>query len=121
MLDRHSDAHATAETQRALDRGIADRQGLLRFLAHRQFPYLSKKEEKDEGTVENYLEAKLGDLKLDGGYPYMGYNGRWNKKADTCYTWWACSTLKVSPTAREASFLLSYGMLADNTDDLVCF
>ncbi|KAL7793057.1 terpenoid cyclases/protein prenyltransferase alpha-alpha toroid [Trichoderma ceciliae] len=96
LLDRHSDATtAAAETKRAMDRGIADRNGLLRFLAHRQFTYLSKKEENDDGAVENYLEAKLGDLKLDGKYPYTGYNGRWNKKADTCYTWWACSTLRL--------------------------
>ncbi|RFU76537.1 farnesyltransferase geranylgeranyltransferase type-1 subunit alpha [Trichoderma arundinaceum] len=95
LLDRHSDVAATGEAKRAIERGIADRQGLLRFLAHRQFTYLSKKEETDEGAAENYLEAKLGDLNLDGGYPYTGFNGRWNKKADTCYTWWACGTLKL--------------------------
>jgi geranylgeranyl transferase type-1 subunit beta len=94
MLDRHSDSLATGETRRALDRGVADRERLLRFLAHRQFKYLSKQEEAEDSTV-NYLEAKLGDLSLEG-IPYTGFNGRWNKKADTCYTWWACGTLKVS-------------------------
>ncbi|EGR51144.1 uncharacterized protein TRIREDRAFT_57010 [Trichoderma reesei QM6a] len=89
----HSDSLATGETRRALDRGVADRERLLRFLAHRQFKYLSKQEEAEDSTV-NYLEAKLGDLSLEG-IPYTGFNGRWNKKADTCYTWWACGTLKM--------------------------
>ncbi|KAL7809685.1 terpenoid cyclases/Protein prenyltransferase [Trichoderma aethiopicum] len=94
MLDRHSGASAAGETKRALDRGVADRERLLRFLAHRQLKYLSKQEEAEDNTV-NYLEAALGDLSLEGGIPYTGFNGRWNKKADTCYTWWACGTLKM--------------------------
>ncbi|EHK18164.1 uncharacterized protein TRIVIDRAFT_45023 [Trichoderma virens Gv29-8] len=95
LLDRHSEAFTPGETKRALDRGIADRPSLLRFLAARQFPYLAAKEQKEDETVVNYLEAKLGELDLDGGFPYTGFNGRWNKKADTCYTWWACGTLRL--------------------------
>ncbi|UKZ79767.1 hypothetical protein TrVFT333_007529 [Trichoderma virens FT-333] len=95
LLDRHSEAFTPGETKRALDRGIADRPSLLRFLAARQFPYLAAKEQKEDETVVNYLEAKLGELNLDGGFPYTGFNGRWNKKADTCYTWWACGTLML--------------------------
>lgn len=81
-----------------MDRGIADRTKLLKFLAHRQFKYLSNTEAiaSDEGKSENHLEAKLGDLSLDGERAYTGFNGRWNKKADTCYTWWACSMYRVS-------------------------
>lgn len=96
MLDRHSDK--AADVKRAMDSGIADRAKLLKFLAHRQFKYLSNTEAiaSDEGSTENHLEAKLGDLSLDGERAYTGFNGRWNKKADTCYTWWACSMYRVS-------------------------
>ncbi|KAM0522457.1 hypothetical protein ACHAPE_002047 [Trichoderma viride] len=95
MLDRHSDAAANAKG--AMDSGIADRAKLLKFLAHRQFKYMSNTEAiaSDEGSTENYLETKLGDLSLDGERAYTGFNGRWNKKADTCYTWWACSMFRL--------------------------
>lgn len=88
-----------------MDRGIADRPKLLKFLAHRQIKYLSEREKNDNGTAEHYLEATLGDLSLDGEYPYTGYNGRWNKKADTCYTWWACGTFNVSLTVVDVFYL----------------
>ncbi|KAK1241308.1 hypothetical protein MKX08_001282 [Trichoderma sp. CBMAI-0020] len=95
MLDRNSGTAANAN--RAMDNGIADRAKLLKFLAHRQFKYLSNTEAiaSDGGSTENYLEAKLGDLSLDGERAYTGFNGRWNKKADTCYTWWACSMFRL--------------------------
>ncbi|KAL7935502.1 terpenoid cyclases/protein prenyltransferase alpha-alpha toroid [Trichoderma chlorosporum] len=95
LLDRHSEAFAPGETNRALDRGIADRQGLFKFLSHRQFQYLSKKEESRDDSAVNHLEAVLEDLSLDEGFPYTGFNGRWNKKADTCYMWWACGALTL--------------------------
>jgi geranylgeranyl transferase type-1 subunit beta len=100
MLDRHSGMAGNAKG--ALDSGIADRAKLLKFLAHRQFKYLSNTEAiaSDEGSTVNYLEAKLGDLSLDGERAYTGFNGRWNKKADTCYAWWATSMLRVSLLAR---------------------
>jgi hypothetical protein len=27
---------------------------------------------------------------------HVGFNGRWNKKADTCYCWWVGGALSVS-------------------------
>lgn len=41
---------------------------------------------------ENFLESKAGELDLG----HIGFNGRWNKKADTCYCWWVGGTLAVS-------------------------
>ncbi|KAJ4855004.1 prenyltransferase and squalene oxidase repeat domain-containing protein [Trichoderma breve] len=95
LLDRHSETFTPGETKRALDRGIANRQSLLRFFASRHFPYLAKEEETRDETAVNHLQAKLGELSLDGRLPYVGFNGRWNKKADTCYTWWACGALRL--------------------------
>ncbi|KAK5991770.1 Geranylgeranyl transferase type-1 subunit beta-like protein [Cladobotryum mycophilum] len=93
LLDRQPSSRS------ALQDGIANRPAFLKWLAHRQFAYLSSQEEKDE-TEENYLEAKLGELKLeDGCCRHVGFNGRWNKKADTCYCWWVGGTLHLLDSA----------------------
>lgn len=79
----------------ALERGIAERDTLLKFLSHRQFPYLAQAEEDEEEEAENLIELELGKLSLETGCRHVGYNGRWNKKADTCYCWWTGGTLSV--------------------------
>lgn len=76
-----------------MDEGIADRQGLLKFLAGRPFAYLADEEDEDEGEAENFVDTQLENL--DKGCRHVGFNGRWNKKADTCYTWWTVGTLAV--------------------------
>lgn len=91
LLDRPQDSSA-AQTEKALKDGIPNREGLFQFLAARQFAYLAQEEEDDE-EEENFLEAKLGDAE---SYSHVGFNGRWNKKADTCYCWWVGGTLAVS-------------------------
>ena len=78
---------------KTVDAGVQDREKLLRFLAQRQFSYVDSDDEDDEDDdEENYVEAKLGNLRLDAP---VGFNGRWNKRADTCYTWWVAGTLGV--------------------------
>lgn len=71
---------------------------LLRFLAGRQLAYVDPPEgeesdDEDEGIVG--CEAELG-----AGCEHVGFNGRWNKRADTCYCWWVGGTLKVCPSTR---------------------
>lgn len=39
----------------------------------------------------------MGSLSLEEGCRHVGFNGRWNKKADTCYCWWVAGTLAASP------------------------
>lgn len=96
FLDRApSSPYLPSESKTAMSEGIADRQGLLGFLAHRQFEYLSRQEESDE-EEENFLQSELGSLSLEDGCKHVGFNGRWNKKADTCYCWWVGGTLHVS-------------------------
>lgn len=73
---------------------MPNREGLLRFLAYRQFEYL-KQEEEDDEVEDNFIESGLGELSLSDGCSHVGYNGRWNKKADTCYCWWTGATLAV--------------------------
>ncbi|POR34973.1 Geranylgeranyl transferase type-1 subunit beta [Tolypocladium paradoxum] len=94
MLDRPlspSSPHGGA----AIKQGVADRQGLINFLVHRQFTYLAQEEEEDDDEGENFIESKLGALSLSEGCGHVGYNGRWNKKADTCYCWWVAGTLAM--------------------------
>ncbi|KAL2692507.1 hypothetical protein Neosp_002917 [[Neocosmospora] mangrovei] len=88
LLDRPLDSTSAHPPESALKQGIPNREGLLQFLASRQFAYLAKEEEEDE-VEENFLESKLGET----NYGHVGFNGRWNKKADTCYCWWVGGTL----------------------------
>jgi geranylgeranyl transferase type-1 subunit beta len=92
LLDRPLDSTSAHPPESALKQGIPNREGLLQFLASRQFAYLAKEEEEDE-VEENFLESKLGET----NFGHVGLNGRWNKKADTCYCWWVGGTLAVSP------------------------
>ncbi|KAF4470188.1 farnesyltransferase geranylgeranyltransferase type-1 subunit alpha [Fusarium albosuccineum] len=87
LLDRPLDS-TSSPSDKALKEGIPDREGLLKFLASRQFVYLPKEEEEDE-VEENFIESKVGEE----NYGHVGLNGRWNKKADTCYCWWVGGTL----------------------------
>ncbi|KIL93050.1 Protein prenylation [Fusarium avenaceum] len=88
--DRPLDSTSTHSPEQAMKEGIPDREGLVQFLAARSFPYLVK-EEADDEVEENFLEPKAGEL----DYGHVGFNGRWNKKADTCYCWWVGGTLAM--------------------------
>ncbi|ODA77745.1 hypothetical protein RJ55_06347 [Drechmeria coniospora] len=100
MLDRPSSgsrhrSHLGPQSD-AMGRGVSDRRRLVHFLVHRQFEYLAPQEEHDDdGGGENYIESALGRLDMTQGRHYVGYNGRWNKKADTCYCWWVAATLAM--------------------------
>ncbi|KAM0209527.1 hypothetical protein ACHAQD_011113 [Fusarium lateritium] len=88
--DRPLDSMSPHPPEQAMRDGIPNREGLVQFLASRSFPYLVKEEEDDE-VEENFLEPKAGEL----DYGHVGFNGRWNKKADTCYCWWVGGTLAM--------------------------
>ncbi|KAF9779952.1 hypothetical protein IL306_000938 [Fusarium sp. DS 682] len=90
LLDRPLDSTSPHPPEKALQKGVPNREGLLQFLASRSFAYLVKEEEEDE-VEENFLESKAGELDLG----HIGFNGRWNKKADTCYCWWVGGTLAM--------------------------
>lgn len=97
MLDRPPSSTSSHTSSAAIEKGVPDRAALIRFLVHRQFNYLAPKEEADsESDNQNFIETELGGLSLDNGCSHVGWNGRWNKKADTCYCWWVAGTLSVS-------------------------
>jgi len=72
--------------------------GLIRWLASRQFIYLTPSgdddAESDEEDAVNFTLPKcLADLSLEENQRYVGVNGRCNKAADTCYSWWVGASL----------------------------
>lgn len=74
--------------------------GLLHWLTSRQFVYLEPPKPDDEGEddeeedEDNFLlPQRLSDLSLANNVRHVACNGRCNKVADTCYTWWVGAAL----------------------------
>lgn len=69
----------------------------MKFLAHRQFRYVGPGEDDDSDAsiADDQLPEALCGLSLDET-SCVGFNGRCNKVADTCYCWWVGGTLSVS-------------------------
>ncbi|KAJ9133252.1 Prenyltransferase and squalene oxidase [Pleurostoma richardsiae] len=103
LLDRPSHKQGTSfEDSEALRRGIADHAALTEWLASRQLMYLEhnpgKRDDIDGDDPENANFAEppsLTYLSLDESIRYIGFNGRCNKIADTCYTWWVSGALSI--------------------------
>ncbi|PHH92171.1 hypothetical protein CDD83_8557 [Cordyceps sp. RAO-2017] len=96
MLDRSSSSpHDSPGQAAATKQGVADCAALISFLARRQFEYLAQQEEEDDGEGENLIEPGPGQPSSSPDCSHAGYNGRWNKKADTCYCWWVAATLTM--------------------------
>ncbi|PHH76437.1 hypothetical protein CDD80_1546 [Ophiocordyceps camponoti-rufipedis] len=93
MLDRPMSSSGTGRGGKSIESGIEDRSALVDFLAQRQFRYLAREEEACQASDgDNLIEARLGS---EEECCHVGCNGRWNKKADTCYCWWVAGTLDM--------------------------
>ncbi|KAK3376857.1 terpenoid cyclases/protein prenyltransferase alpha-alpha toroid [Lasiosphaeria ovina] len=100
LLDRPWEGSTAGHASR-LHQGIRDKPGLVHWLASRQFVYLlplgggaaAESFDRDEDPVNFVLPAALGDLALDENTRHVGFNGRCNKIADTCYCWWVGAAL----------------------------
>lgn len=96
LLDRPSEQGATPHRSETLKRGVPNMSLLLKFLVYRQFEYLENaNDSEDADTVNFVLPETLGELSLNDSTRCVGFNGRCNKVADTCYCWWVGGTLKV--------------------------
>ncbi|KAH8900930.1 prenyltransferase and squalene oxidase [Thozetella sp. PMI_491] len=94
LLDRPLEGGKVSEPSKAVQAGIRDIPALVHWLASRQFVYLEPSEDEDDDEEDNPVHpASLDDLILDEKTSLVGFNGRCNKVADTCYTWWAAGTL----------------------------
>ncbi|KAF4835728.1 Geranylgeranyl transferase type-1 subunit beta [Colletotrichum tropicale] len=94
LLDRPPSQGATPHRSATVEKGLADVELLVKFLVYRQFDYFEK-EEDEEDDPNFVLPDALGQLTLDENTRFVGFNGRCNKVADTCYCWWVGGTLQM--------------------------
>jgi len=73
----------------SLSDGITNLDLTLRWLAFRQTTYLD--EDDEEGMELEDVKDSISQPLL----PWVGLNGRCNKLADTCYSWWGAASLAL--------------------------
>ncbi|KAK4241207.1 terpenoid cyclases/protein prenyltransferase alpha-alpha toroid [Achaetomium macrosporum] len=103
LLDRPVEDSTAPHRSEILHSGIRNMPGLIHWLSSRQFVYLEPEppanaaeydERADDDEEVNFLLPKrLSDLSLSESLRYVACNGRCNKVADTCYTWWVAGAL----------------------------
>ncbi|KAI0385691.1 terpenoid cyclases/Protein prenyltransferase [Hypomontagnella monticulosa] len=94
MLDL-ANPNAAAEPDRYLHAGIPDIPSLVHFLACRQFEYIEPDSDDEADESRNHPLPDLSTLTLSEEPQVVGFNGRLNKLADTCYVWWVSGTLSM--------------------------
>lgn len=97
-------------SSKAINEGIANRKGFVSWLASRQFAYLGSEDEADDDEDEDDDPAtanfRIAELSLSDSTTMpqlIGFNGRCNKVADTCYTWWTLGSLAVLDLPKDDS------------------
>jgi geranylgeranyl transferase type-1 subunit beta len=83
--------------------GVSSHDNIIRWLVSRQLPFETKDgySEGDyedlviEGTEDEKRESKKIELGADGKPIWGGFNGRCNKRADTCYSFWVGGSLNA--------------------------
>lgn len=110
---------------KAIDEGIANRKGFVSWLASRQFAYLAPGDDANEDDDDDdpaTANFRIADLSLSSdsaaAMPQLiGFNGRCNKVADTCYTWWTLGSLAVLDLPTAAAAAAAAGPNNDNDND----
>ncbi|KAL0938291.1 prenyltransferase and squalene oxidase [Colletotrichum truncatum] len=96
LLDRPNEQGTTPHRSATIEKGLVNVPLLVKFLAYRQFQYLEPDEDSDDPDTANFaLPETLDQLSLDDNSRLVGFNGRCNKVADTCYCWWVGGTLQM--------------------------
>lgn len=96
-------ASAPWKSSQTVREGVADMQGFVSWLMSRQFAYVQGSgagdgdgdDDDDDPEIANFRLADLSLADTDAQAQYIGFNGRCNKVADTCYTWWTLGSLAV--------------------------
>lgn len=102
--------HSNGKSNKSLA-GFTDLPGTIRWLVSRQIPYSEGNDEDEEPVEREDLDQNrpigthepstspeppsLSYLSIDDSQ-FVGFNGRCNKLADTCYCFWAPASLDVS-------------------------
>ncbi|CAK7199340.1 geranylgeranyl transferase type-1 subunit beta [Sporothrix eucalyptigena] len=95
MLSRPAEGDPTSSGDDLFARGIADRPALLRWLGARTFLYRPEIEEDDDAEWQESIVTEVTPSDICSGSPLLGFNGRCNKHADSCYTWWTVASLAI--------------------------
>ncbi|PSR84109.1 terpenoid cyclases/protein prenyltransferase alpha-alpha toroid [Coniella lustricola] len=122
LLDRPLQATSTASTEdsaiehtalpyqsETIKQGIPSTSAFISWCFSRQFVYLSKEDQQDEDEDEddpetaNFSLANLSSDSTTADAKYIGFNGRCNKVADTCYVWWTLGSLAVIDLSTSSS------------------
>ncbi|KXJ91344.1 terpenoid cyclases/protein prenyltransferase alpha-alpha toroid [Microdochium bolleyi] len=101
--------------------GISSVPSLIHFLGNRQFTYLTEDSDEDDDTADpTHILADLDTLSLiDPAATPAGFNGRLNKKLDTCYTWWVSGTLSILGESGIVDRAPSRSFLLDKTQHVI--
>ncbi|CAK7567586.1 MAG: geranylgeranyl transferase type-1 subunit beta [Sporothrix epigloea] len=97
LLGRSADGDPT-NSNSSLDLftcGVADMTALLRWLAARAFLYSPKIEDDSNVEWQESMVTEVTPTETCGDTPLLACNGRCNKHADSCYTWWTVATLSI--------------------------
>lgn len=102
LLDRA--AGDTARPNHYLESGIPDIPALVHWLVCRQLVHTEDEESGDDehdeaAAVAERPTSEMASLQLADS-ALIGYNGRPNKVADTCYTWWVAGALSILSEAQ---------------------
>ncbi|KAF6844624.1 prenyltransferase and squalene oxidase [Colletotrichum musicola] len=96
LLDRPAEQGEKLHHSATVERGLANVPLLVKFLVYRQFEYLERENDSDDEDTANFvLPESLDQLSIDENMRFVGFNGRCNKVADTCYCWWVGGTLQM--------------------------
>ncbi|KAK4162399.1 geranylgeranyl transferase type-2 subunit beta [Cladorrhinum sp. PSN259] len=100
LLDRPLETGEKPHESEILNSGLRDMPGLVHWLASRQFVYIEPtapssddqdSESEEEEDVVNFLLPSKPSPSAES--PLVASNGRTNKVADTCYSWWVGAAL----------------------------
>ncbi len=94
LLDRPLENSVASHPSEVVRKGIRDMPALIHWLVSRQFVYLEASSDDQEDDDNLLQPANLADLSLDDK-TLVGFNGRCNKVADSCYTWWTGASLSI--------------------------
>jgi len=107
--------------------GLSTHANILRWLTSRQVPSRAQDELRDEeyesqitnGTEQEITAGAAIAYGADGRPLWAGFNGRCNKKTDTCYSFWVCGSLDMMKKLHLADFSGNRRFLLEKTQHFI--
>ncbi|KUJ22387.1 terpenoid cyclases/Protein prenyltransferase [Mollisia scopiformis] len=79
--------------------GLTNVDSTIRWLVSRQTGYTTESDEEEEGDAEHAPAVKLQGIYTEEpaheDEEFVGFNGRCNKRADTCYAFWVGAAINM--------------------------